>query len=155
MLQTTVMLWFNIRFSLKLLGRQVQRNAVKVGGNLVRWRNEEDSWRRSWFSLALAEFQCCPSAAQPCQLTPWVSQWKECRPCRRQVDAQLWGWGLQPSMFGEARFYRDREQILRILTYCLKNMGSLFCAQLWNKTGRFCSLEHLENNVCEPLHFKA
>lgn len=123
-------------FSLKLWGRLVQRNAVKVSGNLIRQGNKDDPRRRSCFSLALADFQCCPSAAQPCRLTPWVSEGTECRPYHRQVGGQPWGCGLPFSpwwllIFGEAGFYRGWDHILENLVYSLKNMGSLFCAQLW------------------------
>lgn len=91
MLQTIAVLWFNHVLSLKLWGRLVQRNAANMSGNVIRWRNEDSPWRRSSFDLSLAEFKCCPSAAQSCQLTPWVSWGKECRFYHRQVGVQLWG----------------------------------------------------------------
>lgn len=123
-------------FSLKLWGRLVQRNVVKVSGNLIRQGNKDDPRRRSCFSLALAEFQCCPSAAQPCQLTPWVSEGKGCRQVLPQAGRCI-AMGLWPPfspwwllIFGEAGFYRGWDHILENLAYSLKNMGSLFCAQL-------------------------
>lgn len=39
---------FNNKFSSKLWGRLMQRNAVKVGGNFLEWRND-DMMENVWY----------------------------------------------------------------------------------------------------------
>lgn len=60
-----VILSFNNKFSSKLWGRLMQKNAVKVGGSFIEWGNDDIPWRKCGISMALAECWYCPSDSHP------------------------------------------------------------------------------------------